>query len=69
MRVTGSFENMRRLERVIKAFLGFWIVQGVSEDLGRVLRGGWEVWANFHTKKSNFGGAISYHIFHFIILL
>ena len=69
MRVTGSFESIRRFERVIKVFLGFLIVQGVSEDLGGVLRGGWEVWANFHTKKSNFGGAISYHIFHFIILL
>ena len=40
MRVTGSFESIRRFERVIKAFLGFWIVQGVSEDLGEVLRGG-----------------------------
>ena len=43
MRVTGSFESIRRFERVIKVFLGFWIVQGVSEDLGRVLRGGWKV--------------------------
>ena len=69
MRVTGSFESIRRFERVINAFLGFWIMQGVSEDLGGVLRGFWEVWANFHTQKSNFGAAISYHIFHFKILL
>ena len=65
LRVTGSFESIRRFERVLKVFLGFWMVQGVSEDLG----GGWEVLANFHTKKLIFGGAISYHISHFIILL
>ena len=56
MRVTGSFESIRRFERVLKVFLGFWMVQGVPEDLRGILGGGgWEVWTNFQTKKSNFG--------------
>ena len=31
--------------------------------------GVWRFWPNFDIKKFNFGGAISYHISHFIILL
>ena len=70
LRVTGSFESSRRFERVLKVFLGFWMVQGVSEDLGGFWgRGVRRFWQHFDIKKFNFGGAISYHISHFIILL
>ena len=35
MRVTGSFESIRRFERVLKVFLGFWMVQERKESRGR----------------------------------
>ena len=49
--------------------MGVWMVQGVSEDLEGFRGCVWMFWPNFDIKKINFGGAISYHISHLIILL
>ena len=70
MRVTGSCESIRRFERVLKVFLGFWMVQGVSDNLGGVL-GGLGGLGKFSYKKIDFwwGHIISYIQFYNPIII